>query len=212
MTRMNGANRLKWHIHQDAPKLVRIDHRPHRDVAHHGCQFTWATLTTMRESIIGGAFKFGTVTLLFLLAGAHEAVCQEVSMALVESAPLQPTSATAPLVKTLPSNPVRPAAEEHKFWDAKNAALFATVAASSTADFSLTRDNLNHGGRELNPLTRPFAGSTTGLVANFAAETAGVIGVSYMFHRTGHHKLERLTPIVNFGMSAFAVSYGLAHR
>jgi hypothetical protein len=102
--------------------------------------------------------------------------------------------------------------EPHKFWDKKNTALFVTVAAFSAADFAVTRDNLNHGGRELNPLTRPFSGSTAGLAANFAAETAGVIGVSYLFHKTGHHKLERLAPLVNFGASAFAVSYGLAHR
>lgn len=100
----------------------------------------------------------------------------------------------------------------HKFWDKENTALFATVAAFSAADFAVTRDNLSHGGRELNPLTRPFSGSTAGLAANFAGETVGVMGVSYLFHKTGHHRLERLTPIVNFGMSAFAVSYGLSHR
>ncbi len=131
-------------------------------------------------------------------------------MALLQPAPMQP--APAPLVKTIPSNPLPQAAVEHKFWDKENTALFATVAAFSAADFVVTRDNLSHGGRELNPLTRPFTGSTAALAANFAGETAGVIGVSYMFHRTGHHKLERLAPLVNFGMSAFAVSYGLAHR
>jgi hypothetical protein len=166
----------------------------------------------MKKSTIGGVFKFGTIAFLFVVASTHEADSQEFSMALVESAPLQPPPAPAAMVKTLPSNPVRLAAEEHTFWDAKNTALFATVAAFSAADFAVTRDNLSHGGRELNPLTRPFAGSTAGLATNFVAETAGVIGVGYMFHRTGHHKLERLTPIVNFGMSAFAVSYGLAHR
>jgi hypothetical protein len=164
----------------------------------------------MKKSIIGRPFKFGTI--IFMLAATQAAVSQEASMARVESAPLQPSPAPAPMVKTLPTNPVRVAAEEHKFWDSKNAALFATVTALSAADFAVTRDNLSHRGRELNPLTRPFAGSTVGLAANFAAETAGVIGVSYMFHRTGHHNLERLTPIINFGMSAFAVSYGLTHR
>jgi hypothetical protein len=173
---------------------------------------TGPTLTIMKTSIIGRAVKFGTVTLMFLLAGAHAAVSQEVSMALLQPVALQPSPAPAPMVKTLPASPAHLAPEEHKFWDAKNTTLFATVAAFSAADFAVTRDNLSHGGRELNPLTRPFAGSTAALAANFAGETAGVIGVSYMFHRTGHHKLERLTPIVNFGMSAFAVSYGLAHR
>jgi len=131
-------------------------------------------------------------------------------MALLQPALMEP--APAPMVKALPSNPVRLAPEEHKFWDKENTALFATVAGFSAADFAVTRDNLSHGGRELNPLTRPFTGSTAALAANFAGETAGVIGISYMFHKTGHHKLERLTPMVNFAASAFAVSYGLAHR
>jgi hypothetical protein len=164
----------------------------------------------MKKSIIGGAFKFGAVTMLFLLAGSYLAASQEVSVAWLQPAPLQPSP--APMARALPSTPARQVIEQHKFWDAKNTALFATVAGFSAADFVVTRDNLSHGGRELNPLTRPFAGSTAGLAANFAGETAGVIGVSYLFHKTGHHKLERLTPIVNFGMSAFAVSYGLSHR
>jgi hypothetical protein len=163
----------------------------------------------MKTFMIGGAFKFGAVTLLFLLLATCAAVSQEVSMALLQPGPMEPSP--APMAKALPSNPVR-LAPEHKFWDAENTALFSTVAAFSAADFVVTRDNLSHGGRELNPLTRPFAGSTAALAANFAGETAGVIGVSYLFHKTGHHKLERLTPIVNFGMSAFAVGYGLAHR
>ncbi len=164
----------------------------------------------MKTSMFSGAFKFAAVTLLFLLAGTYAAMSQEVSMALLQPGPMEPSP--APMAKALPSNPVRVAPEQHKFWDAENTVLFSTVAAFSAADFVVTRDNLSHGGRELNPLTRPFAGSTAALAANFAGETAGVIGVSYLFHKTGHHKLERLTPIVNFGMSAFAVSYGLAHR
>jgi len=168
----------------------------------------------MQTSKLGFAFAFGAATLLFLLACASAAVSQEVSMALLQPAPTQPAAAPAPapLAKAVPANPVPQAAVEHKFWDKKNAALFTTVAAFSAADFAVTESNLSHGGRELNPLTRPFSGSTAGLAVNFAGETAGVIGVSYFFHRTGHHKLERLTPLLNIGASAFAVSYGLSHR
>src|SRR5580698_3638457 len=158
------------------------------------------------------AFKLVTFTLLFLVVATSAAVSQQVSMALLQPALVEPAPEPTPMVKTLPSNPVRVAPVEHKFWDKENTALFATVAAFSAADFAVTRDNLSHGGRELNPLTRPFTGSTAALAANFAGETAGVIGISYMFHRTGHHRLERLTPMVNFAASAFAVSYGLAHR
>ncbi len=47
---------------------------------------------------------------------------------------------------------------------------------------------------------------------NFVGETAGVIGLSYFFHKTGHHKLERAVCLVNIGSSAGAVGFGLTHR
>jgi hypothetical protein len=72
--------------------------------------------------------------------------------------------------------------------------------------------NLANGGRELNPIVRPFAGSTPALAANFLGQTAGVVAISYMFHHMGHHRLERITPLANIAASAFAVSYGLSHR
>jgi hypothetical protein len=101
---------------------------------------------------------------------------------------------------------------EHRFWDRENRALFTMNAALAGADFAITRRNLNDNGKELNPLTRMLTGSTPGLATNFAIETGAVIGASYLFHKTGHHKLERMTSYVNLGASAFAVSYGLAHR
>jgi hypothetical protein len=113
-----------------------------------------------------------------------------------------PTSANA-----LPEAP-----SPHRFWDNENRALFTTVAALSAADFALTRSILQNGGKELNPVTRLFSGSTAGLAANFAGETAGIIGLSYIFHKTGHHQLERLTPMLNMGASVFAVIYDLNHR
>jgi hypothetical protein len=101
---------------------------------------------------------------------------------------------------------------EHRFWDRDNGILFAAVGASAAADFWVTRSNLAHGGRELNPVAGMFAGSTAGLAINFAGETAGSIGLSYLFHKTGHHKLERAVCLINIGSSATAVSFDLAHR
>jgi hypothetical protein len=102
--------------------------------------------------------------------------------------------------------------EHRRFWDRENAILFTAVGASAAADFCVTRANLASGGRELNPVTRVFAGSTTGLAFNFVGETAGTIGISYLFHKTGHHKLERLTSLVDISMSAGAVGFGISHR
>jgi hypothetical protein len=112
--------------------------------------------------------------------------------------------------------PVQPAtlpeAPSHRFWDRKNSLLFATSAAFSTADFFVTRANLQNGGQELNPVTRMFGSSTTGLAVNFVGENIGVFGISYMFHKTGHHKLERAVSMLNIGASTTAVTFGLAHR
>ena len=100
----------------------------------------------------------------------------------------------------------------HKFWDRENYALFAASAALSGADFAVTRANLQSGGKELNPIVRMFGTSDAGLAANFAGETAGVIGVSYFCHKTGHHRMERTIAMVNIGASAGAVGYGLTHQ
>jgi len=117
-------------------------------------------------------------------------------------------AASLPVLKAvLPQAP-----EQHKFWDRENKILFTAVAGMSAADFAATRANLQNGGRELNPVTRVLSGSTAGLAVNFAGETAAVIGLSYFFHKTGHHKLERITSLANIGVSAAAVSYDLSHR
>jgi hypothetical protein len=101
---------------------------------------------------------------------------------------------------------------EHRFWDKRNCAPFVAAAAMNGADFAVTRSNLQSGGQELNPIVRVFGKSTSGLAVNFVGETAGVIGLSYFFHKTGHHRLERVVSIVNIATSAGAVAYGTTHR
>jgi hypothetical protein len=100
----------------------------------------------------------------------------------------------------------------HRFWDCENAVLFSAVGSMAAADFYVTHANLASGGKELNPVTRVFAGSTPALAANFALETTGVMAVSYLFHKTGHHRLERATSLFSIGGSSTAVAYDLIHR
>ncbi|HKW17015.1 MAG TPA: hypothetical protein VJO35_05855 [Terriglobales bacterium] len=118
--------------------------------------------------------------------------------------------AVQPVIAVQPFLPQAPF--PHKFWDRENRLLFATTAAMCAADFSVTHMNLSNGGRELNPLVRPFTVNSATLATNFAGQTAGVMALSYLFHRTGHHRLERLAPLANVATSAFAVTYGLSHR
>jgi hypothetical protein len=162
-------------------------------------------------------YAFSSLAVIALLSGAALAQ-QTLAMIAPPTIGPEPTPAeaftSAPAMATVSNNrqALPEAPSQHKFWDKENRALFAMGAAGSAADFAVTYSNLQNGGRELNPVTRIFSGSTAGLATNFVGQTVGVMGLSYFFHQTGHHKLERLTPLLNFGASAFAVSYGLTHR
>jgi hypothetical protein len=147
--------------------------------------------------------------LLVVLSLGGSARAQQVSLALLQPPPssMDPAPIVAAVQPTtLPESP------SHRFWDRENSVLFATSAAFSTADFFVTRANLKNGGQEFNPVTSLFGRSTAGLAVNFVGEDIGLIGITYMFHKTGHHKLERVVSMVNIGASAGAVSFGLAHR
>ena len=162
----------------------------------------------MPTNYLRAILKLRMAVLVALLTLGSTAVAQEVSFALLRPEAITPAPAVP--VSIQPATPTE--APTHRFWDRKNTALFATSAAFTTADFFVTRANLQSGGQEFNPVTRMFGSSSAGLAANFAGETIGVIGISYFFHKTGHHKLERAVSIVNIGSSAAAVSFGLAHR
>ena len=127
-------------------------------------------------------------------------------------APAPFVEAAPPVVLTPSSVTPTSLGTEHKFLDKQNLVLFAGAAALNGADFAVTRANLQSGGQELNPLVRVFGRTTAGLAVNFAGESLGSIGLSYFFHKTGHHKLERAVSLVNIGGSAGAVTFGLLHR
>ncbi len=129
-----------------------------------------------------------------------------------EPSPNAPSAAVAPPTSFFVETQPQSADGTHKFWDKKNCALFVAAAALNGADFAVTRANLQSGGQELNPVVRLFGTSTPALAVNFAGETVGVVGLSYFFHKTGHHKLERAVSFVNIGSSASAVSFSLANR
>lgn len=126
--------------------------------------------------------------------------------------PDAPTPAIEPVVAPVVVSNTPNFEVPHRFWDKQNVALFSVVAATSAADFAVTRSNLQRGGQELNPMVRIFGRSTAGLAMNFAGEAVGSMGLSYFFHKTGHHKLERAVSYVNIGGSLGAVGYGLARR
>lgn len=101
----------------------------------------------------------------------------------------------------------------HNFWDLPNKALFVSHAGLEAVDFGITHRNLNHGGIETDSVAKPFFElGTPGQVIFFAGRSVGVVGVSHLLHRTGHHKLERIFPVYASGDSAYGVAYSFAHR
>ena len=161
----------------------------------------------MLTNWLGAIFRPKTTVLVILVAVCRLAPAQQVSLALLQPKSIElasPVEFVEPI--TLPSVP------SHRFWDRQNCILFAANAVFSAADFAMTRHNLSLGGRELNPITRMFAGSTAGLAVNFAGESMAVVGISYFFHKTGHHKLERAASLLNLGSSATAVTFDVVHR
>jgi hypothetical protein len=107
-------------------------------------------------------------------------------------------------VATAPSAPAPKAevttADEHPFWDATNGWLFAGVAASRTLDYFSTL-NMRRRGRQEILLTNDVVDNHAAFAVIEAAGTATSIGVSYLFHHYGHHKLERWTSIVHIGLT-----------
>jgi hypothetical protein len=167
----------------------------------------------MLTTYLGAIARPRTAILLALLILGRPAFAQQVSLALLQPPPSMTSSSVEPMPVVAAVQP-SPSFEttSHRFWDRENSVLFATSAAFTTADFFVTRANLQNGGQELNPVTRVFGRSTAGLAVNFVGEAVGVVGVSYIFHKMGHHKLERAVSILNIGSSAAAVSFDLAHR
>lgn len=89
----------------------------------------------------------------------------------------------------------------HRFFDAKNIALQTLNILAMAADVASTRHALQiPGTSEMNPLAK----SQGGLLALKIAGVGAGLGIAYMTHRSGHHKLERVIPVVCATPSALA--------
>ena len=110
--------------------------------------------------------------------------------------------------QALPDGPI-----QHRFWDNANKLLFASHGMLEAVDFGITHHNLSDGEREMDSMAKALCESgTAGQLVFFGGRMAGVVGISYLLHRTGHHKLERAFPVYASGDSAYGVAYSFAHR
>ena len=89
---------------------------------------------------------------------------------------------------------------EHRFWDKENDWLFAGVGAARTFDYFSTLNLRRRGDQEI-LVTNDLVDNHAAFAVVEAVGTGVSIGASYLFHRYGHHKLERWTSLVHFGLA-----------
>jgi len=94
--------------------------------------------------------------------------------------------------------PTQAPPETHRFWDKENDWLFAGVGASRTLDYFSTLNFRRRGDQEV-LLTNAVVDNHAAFASIEAGATGLSIGASYLFHRYGHHKLERWVSILHIG-------------
>jgi hypothetical protein len=95
-----------------------------------------------------------------------------------------------------------PAPRVHRFWDRENILLFSGVAFTRGMDYASTRNFQARGRKEI-LLPQDVVNNSAGFASLEAAGTMTSIGISYIFHRTGHHELERWMSIGHISVTAF---------
>ena len=143
-----------------------------------------------------------------LFISAHLAFYSPSSLASCANAPSFPWSGVPVPVDVSPKQasfgntndqPKRPSFE-HPFWDRENDLLFAAVGASRILDYFSTL-NFRRRGRNEALLTNDVVDNHAAFASIEAAASVASIGLSYVFHRYHHHRLERWTSIVHASLA-----------
>jgi hypothetical protein len=93
----------------------------------------------------------------------------------------------------------------HAFWDRTNILLFSGVAVFRGLDYASTR-NFQARGRQEILLPQDVVNNSAAFAGIEAAGTATSVGISYLFHRTGHHKMERWLSIGHISVAGFGAT------
>ena len=119
--------------------------------------------------------------------------------------PADARSSPTELIEAPVTAPPAPATE-HRFWDRTNVLLFSGVAVFRGLDYASTR-NFQARGRTEILIPDDVANNSAGFAGLEAAATATSVGISYIFHRTGHHKMERWLSIGHISVTGFGVAW-----
>lgn len=96
--------------------------------------------------------------------------------------------------------------QQHRFFDGENILLFSGVAVFRGLDYASTR-NFQRRGRTEILLPDDVVNNSAAFAAVEAGGAATSVAISYIFHRTGHHKMERWLSIGHIGVTGFGVAW-----
>jgi hypothetical protein len=98
----------------------------------------------------------------------------------------------------------------HRFFDKTDVLLMTVSLLGQSADMITTQRFHSHGFQEADPFARPFVDAGWGGQIGLAAINNGLeIGVMYALHKMGHHRVERLVPLVVGAEGAFSGYHNL---
>ena len=123
-----------------------------------------------------------------------------------QDAPDSRTITTQQPTTTAEVPPSKPAPATHAFWDRTNILLFSGVAVFRGLDYASTR-NFQARGRTEILLARDVVNNSVAFAGVEAAGAVTSVGISYIFHRTGHHRMERWLSIGHISVTAFGVGW-----
>ena len=153
--------------------------------------------------VIAGLNALPSSPIVLPVSGATSMLSATNSMA--SPGAFAPIVAVAPAARVAPSlAPEGPA--KHPFLDKPNLVIFAAVIAARTMDPISTWQFRRHGLNE-SQLTNGFVDNKPLFATYSASLVAGQISTSYVLHRLGWHKAERLSAIIHTAVVTEAVAH-----
>ena len=118
----------------------------------------------------------------------------------------EPVAPVAPGVSAIIANPapLPDFKETHKFMDRKNWIIFSALATARMMD-PISTWHFRSKGLHEGQLSDGFVDNKPLFVAYSSSLVAGQIATSYLFHRLGWHKAERISAMVHTGVVTEAV-------
>lgn len=121
-----------------------------------------------------------------------------------------PTTTKADTLQNIaPTSTAEKPSGTHAFWDKENILLFTGVGVFRGLDYASTRNMQARGRREI-LLADAVVNNSAAFASLEAAGAMTSVGISYIFHRTGHHTLERWMSISHISVTGFGAARNYA--